>query len=124
MKRLSKFLACGVAALAMTAVSARAATPCTATVHARPAQDQVTSDSLIKVWAVDVDTQVDCAKVYVDGTVTERLFDGEEITVTRRGWRKVSTLTETYKVNYTIAKDSTLTDWNFKVAKCVVCGTE
>ena len=52
------------------------------------------------------------------------LFDGEVITSTRCGWRRVSNLTSTYKVNYRIAKDSKLSDWKFNVTSCVPCGSE
>jgi hypothetical protein len=102
----------------------KAATPCDAAVRATPREDQVTSETRIKVWGVNLDTKVECAKVYFDVIVTERLFDGEEITVTDRTWRKSSTLGETFKVDHTIAKDSTVTDWKIKVVRCVVCGTE
>jgi len=100
------------------------ATSCQANVRPTVKSDQVTDEAIIKVWAVEADTQEQCAKVYVDLITTERLFDGEEITSTHRGWRKVDNHTATYKVNYRIAKDSTLTHWEFKVAKCAVCGTE
>jgi peptide methionine sulfoxide reductase MsrB len=89
-----------------------------------PRADQVTDEAIIKVFAVEVDTKEACAKVYVDAVTTERLFDGEEITSTHRGWRKVANHTSSYKVNYRIAKDTTLVDAKFKVARCVVCGTE
>jgi len=112
-----------LAAIPMLAPSAQAA-GCAAQVRANAKSDQITDEAIIKVWAVEVDTQEACAKVYVDAVVTERLFTGEVITSTRRGWRKVSNHTSTYKVNYRIAKDSTLTDWKFNVSSCVVCGTE
>jgi len=112
-----------VAALAALAPTARAA-ECQADVRATAKSDQVTDEAIIKVWAVEADTREDCAKVYADLITTERLFNGEEITSTHRGWRKVDSHTSTYKVNYRIAKDSTLVDWKFKVARCVVCGTE
>jgi len=127
MRVLRTLLACAAAAgFLILSPAAKAATPCDATMSAHPGEDQVTSDSdtRIKVWGVNFDTQVGCAKVYFDLTVTETLFDGEEITVTERTWRKTSTLGETFKVNHTIAKDSTLSDWKFKVVQCVVCGTE
>jgi hypothetical protein len=73
---------------------------------------------------VEVDTQEACAKVYVDAVMTERLFDGEVITSTRRGWRKVANHVSTYKANHRIAKDSTLMDAKFSVTKCVPCGSE
>ncbi len=113
-----------VAAVPMLAASVAVAADCNAEVRPTAKSDQIFADSILKVWAVDVDTQEDCAKVYVDLIVTERLFDGEEITSTGRGWRKVSTHSTTYKVNYRIAKDSTILDWKFKVASCVPCGSE
>jgi hypothetical protein len=112
-----------VAAVSLLAPSAQAA-GCTAQVRATPRADQISDEAVTKVWAVEVDTQESCAKVYVDAVVTERLFNGEVITSTRRGWRKVSNHTSTYKVNYRIAKDSTLTDSKFNVSKCVPCGSE
>ena len=124
MRLFRRVLACAMVALPALAPCALAGTPCTANVNARAASDQTTSTSTIKVFAVDVDADVDCAKVYVDVTTTERLFTGEEITSTRRGSRKVSAKGTTYKVNLRIAPDSSLTDWKFKVASCVVCGTE
>jgi len=111
------------AAIPVLAPSAEAA-GCTAQVRATAKSDQISDEAITKVWAVEVDTQESCAKVYVDAVVTERLFDGEVITSTRRGWRKVSNHTSTYKVNYRIARDSTLTASTFNVASCVVCGTE
>jgi len=115
-----------VAGVLVLAPSARAAaTPCQADVRATAMSDQPTSNRVLKVWAVEIDTEAACAKVYVDLTLTETLFNGEEITSTRRGWRTVNAgTTATYKVNYPIASDSSVTDWKFKVARCVVCGTE
>lgn len=110
------------AALLAPAVPAKAA-ECSADVRADLARDQSMDNSIEKVFAVEIDTREDCAVVYVDFVATERLFNGEEITVTRRGSRKVTTHT-TYKVDYRIDRDSTLVDWQFKVARCVVCGTE
>ena len=119
------FTCAAAAAILMLATSAPAATPCDADVRVTAKSDQTFSDSILKVWAVEADTQAACAQVYVDVTVTERLFNGEEITSTRRGSRKVTGgTTTTFKVNYRIAPDSTLTDWKFKVARCAVCGTE
>jgi hypothetical protein len=111
------------AAIPLLTPSAQAA-GCTAEIRPTAKSDQITDEAIIKVWAVEVDTQESCAKVYVDAVVTERLFNGELITSTRRGWRKVSTHTSTYKVNYRIARDSTLTDWKFTVSSCVPCGSE
>jgi len=109
-----------IAVLAPVSPSAR---ECGAEVRARLARDEIRAEVRAMTFMVDVDTREDCAKVYVDFTSTERLFDGEEITTTRRGWRKVTTST-TYKVDYEFARDSTITDWKFQVARCVVCGTE
>jgi hypothetical protein len=104
--------------------TAEAATDCKAEVRTRPGTDQVSDESVTKVFAVEIDTQEQCAKVYVDVVVTERLFNGEEITSTRRGSRKVTNHVSTHKVNFKIARDSTLVSSTFKVARCVVCGTE
>jgi len=112
------------AAIPALAPAALAATECKAEVRATPRSDQISDEAVTKVWAVEVDTQESCAIVYVDAVVTERLFNGEVITSTRRGSRKVSNHTSTHKVNYRIARDSTLTEATFKVARCVVCGTE
>ena len=112
-----------VAALPWLTPSARAAT-CTAQVRATAKSDQISDEAITKVWAVEVDTQESCAKVNVDVVLTERLFDGEVITSTRRGYRKVSNHASTYKVNYRIAHDSKLTDWKFNVTSCVPCGSE
>src|SRR5262245_1912862 len=106
--------------MAVAAVpSIRAEQTCSASVRAIPRADQITDEAIIKVWAVEVDTHEACAKVYVDAVMTERLFNGEEIKSTRRGWRKVSNHTSTYKVNYRIEKDSTLVSSEFKLSKCV-----
>ncbi len=51
---------------------------------------------------------------------TERLSDGEEIKVRRRGSRKVKPGT-TYKVSYRVAPGAELLDTEFKVARCVPC---
>jgi len=123
MKPFPIVTACALMAAALTP-STRAATECTANVRATPRPDQTTDEAITKVYAVEVDTKEACAKVYVDVVVTERLFNGEEITSTRRGWRKVANHTSTYKASYRIARDSTLVDAKFKVAQCVVCGTE
>jgi hypothetical protein len=113
-----------MAAIAAAAPSPRAATECKAEVRATEKSDEVTDEAITKVFAVEVDTDVDCAKVYVDFTVTERLFNGEEITSKHRGWRKISSDGTQYKADYRIARDSTVQDWKFEVARCVVCGTE
>jgi hypothetical protein len=113
-----------VAAIPMLASSVRAATECKADVRATPGSDQLSDRYLTKVFAVEVDADVPCAKVYVDAVVTEQLFNGEEITTTHRGYRDVSNSPSTYKVNLRIGRDSTLTDSKFTVNRCVVCGTE
>lgn len=125
MKRLRIGLSIAlVAAIPLLSSSAWAATACKAEVRATPGSDQLSDRYLTKVFAVEVDTDVPCAKVYVDAVVTEQLFNGEEITTTHRGYRDVSNDPSTYKVNLRIARDSTLTDWKFTVNRCVVCGTE
>jgi hypothetical protein len=113
-----------VAAIPALASSARAATACKAEVRATPGSDQLSDRFLTKSFAVEIETQETCAKVYVDAVVTEQLFDGEEITTTHRGSRTVTNSPSTYKVNLRIGRDSTLTDWKFTVNRCVVCGTE
>ena len=112
-----------VATIPLLSTSA-SATACTAEVRATPGSDQLSDRFLTKVFAVEVDADVPCAKVYVDAVVTEQLFNGEEITTTHRGYRDVSNSPSTYKVNLRIARDSTLTDYKFTVNRCVVCGTE
>jgi len=112
-----------LAVASMLAPSVSAA-ECQAEIRATPRTDQESNEAFTKVWAVEIDTQADCATVYGDLVVTERLFNGEEITSTHRGLRKVTNHNSTYKVNYRIAKDSTLTDWKFKVSRCVPCGSE
>ncbi|HEX6850800.1 MAG TPA: hypothetical protein VF139_05275 [Candidatus Polarisedimenticolaceae bacterium] len=125
MRRFPSFPAVvALAAIATAAPSSWAATECKAEVRATEKTDQVTDEAITKVYAVEVDTDVDCAKVYVDFTVTERLFNGEEITSKHRGWRKVSSEGTLYRADYRIAKDSTIKDWKFEVFRCVVCGTE
>jgi hypothetical protein len=122
--RSLRFVPTIVLAAAFAILATPALGDCTADVRATPRTDQITDEAIIKVWAVEVDTQEDCATVYGDLIVTERLFDGEEITSTHRGSRKVSSHGTTYKINYRIAKDSTLTKWEFKVSRCVPCGAK
>jgi hypothetical protein len=124
MKRLRVVLSIAVVAAIPALTSHAAATECKAEVRATPGSDQLSDRFLTKVFAVEVDTDVPCAKVYVDAVVTEQLFNGEEITTTHRGWRDVSNDPSTYKVNLKIARDSTLTAYKFTVNRCVVCGTE
>lgn len=111
-----------IAGLAATPAVA-AGTSCTATVRATQETDEVHDKYVYKVFSVEISTSESCAKVYVDLVTTERLFDGEEITTTSRGFRKVSAHT-TYKVKHQIAKDSSLLKWEFKVHSCLVCGAE
>ena len=109
-------------ALCLTVTSWAAAAPatCTADVHATERTDDARDESVGKVFAVQIDTRESCAVVDVDFTATERLSDGEEIKVRRRGSRKVKPGT-TYKVTYRVAPGSTLLDTEFKVARCVPC---
>ncbi len=111
------------AGLGVQGPSSPAATDCSADVRARQTRQEMRDEVKATTFAVEIDTKEACAKVYVDFTSTERLFDGEEITTTRRGWRKVSTST-TYGVTYDIARDSDLLSWKFSVARCTPCGTE
>ena len=111
------------AGLAAQAPSAPAATACGADVRARLTREEIRDEVKETTFAVELDTKEACAKVYVDFTSTERLFNGEEIKTTQRGWRK-TTGPVTYKVSHRIARDSDLTDWKFSVSRCVVCGTE
>jgi hypothetical protein len=111
------------AGLAAEAPSAPAATECRADVRARLAREEIRDQVKDIVFTVEIDTKETCAKVYVDFTATERLFDGEEITTTHRGWRKV-TGPVTYGASHHVARDSDLVDWKFSVSRCVVCGTE
>jgi hypothetical protein len=113
-------LAVGMMALAPSVPVAK---ECSADVRARLTREEIRDEVKETFFAVEIDTKGTCAKVYVDFTSTERLFNGEEITTTRRGWRKVTSST-TYGVSYRIAKDSELVNWKFSVARCVVCGTE
>jgi hypothetical protein len=110
-------------ALAVLTPSVTAAKECRADVRARLTREDTQEEVSLKTFAVEIDTQETCAKVYVDFTATERLFNGEEITTTRRGYRKV-TGPATYVVTYRIERDSDLVNWKFTVAQCVVCGTE
>jgi len=108
--------------LCLTLATAAAAAPstCTAEVHAPERTDDVRDESVGKVFAVSIDTRESCAYVDVDFTATERLSDGEEIKVRRRGSRKVKPGT-TYKVSYRVAPGAELLDTEFKVARCVPC---
>jgi hypothetical protein len=97
----------------------------TAEVRATERTDDTRDESVGKVFAVEIETREDCAVVYVDFVATERLSNGEEIKVTRRGSRKVSSAnTTTYKATYRMAPGSELLNTEFKVARCTPCGTE
>ena len=108
--------------LCLTVATAAAAAPstCTAEVHATERTDDVRDESVGKVFAVSIDTTESCAYVDVDFTATERLSDGEEIKVRRRGSRKVKPGT-TYKVAYRVAPGAELLDTEFTVARCTPC---
>lgn len=108
-------------ALSAFVPAAGAADTCRAEVRATPGVDQTTDEALIKVFRVEASADAPCAEVTVDFVATEQLFNGEEIEVTRRGSRKVQNQAITYKADLRIARDSTLQDWEFKVAKCVPC---
>jgi len=97
---------------------------CRAEVRATPRADEVHADYVYKVFGVELESSEDCATVYVDFVATETLFNGEQITVTVRGHRKVTSTHTTYKVKHRIARDSELASWEFKVARCAVCGLE
>lgn len=111
-----------ICVLCLTVATAAAAAPstCDAEVHATERTDDVRDESVGKVFAVTIDTRESCAYVDVDFTATERLSDGEEIKVRRRGSRKVKPGT-TYKVSYRVAPGAELLDTEFKVARCVPC---
>ena len=117
-------LACLAAFVALAPAAWAAGDQCEADVRATPRADQESDESITKVWAVEIDTQEDCAQVTGNLIVTERLFNGELITSTHRGSRKVSNQTVTYKINYKIAKDTTLVDWKFELLRCVPCGAK
>ena len=108
--------------LCLTCGTLAAAAPdsCTADVHATERTDDVRDESVGKVFAVQIDTRESCAYVDVDFTATERLSNGEEIKVRRRGSRKVKPGTA-YKVSYRVAPGAELVDTEFKVARCVPC---
>ena len=115
------FLPIALLGALLAAAPAGAADACKAEVHPTARPDLVTDEAVTKVFAVEVRTEEACAEVAVDLTVTERLFNGEEITTTVRGRRKVDNHTVAYRVNHRIARDSTLVDWKFTVARCEVC---
>jgi hypothetical protein len=109
-----------VLCLSVTSLALAAPGTCTAEVHATERADDVRDESVGKVFAVQIDTAESCAYVDVDFTATERLSDGEEIKVRRRGSRKVKPGT-TYKVSYRVAPGAELLDTEFKVVRCVPC---
>ncbi len=111
--------------LAGAVTAASAAVPCNATVQGTPGTDKRYTDHLDKVFRVEITSSADCGLVYVDLVTTESLFNGEQITTTRRDWRKVSGSASTvYMFTFPMALDSNLVNWQFKVNRCVVCGTE
>ena len=111
-----------IVALCFTCGTLAAAAPgtCSAEAHATERSDDVRDESVGKVFAVQIDTRESCAYVDVDFTAIERLSNGEEIKVRRRGSRKVKPGT-TYKVSYRVAPGAELMDTEFKVARCVPC---
>lgn len=119
------FLWAAVLTLVAPAPHARAAEGCTAEVRAAARPDEIAADHIKKLFKIEIDSRQDCAKVYIDATFTERLFNGEEITLTKRDWQKVSGgLTTTYRYEHRIAPDSTLVSFDFKVSRCVLCGSD
>jgi hypothetical protein len=124
MTQLTRMLAgLAVLTLAVLLPANALAKECEATVSAKPTTDEVHDNYIYKVFMVDLKTTEACAKIYVDFRAKERLFNGEVIETTKRGYRK-RTIGGTYKVKYRIERDSKLLDWEFKVNRCVVCGTE
>jgi len=102
-----------------------AAVECRATVRGEYRGKETLGDIVEHTFLVDISSDADCGKVYFDLVITERLFNGEEITLTKRDWRKANRGgTVAYKVTHRTAKDSDLVRWEFKAARCVVCGSE
>lgn len=102
-----------------------AAVECRGTVRGEYRGEETRGDVVEHTFLVDISSDADCGKVYFDLVITERLFNGEQITLTKREWRKVSRgVTTAYKVTHRTAKDSDLVRWEFKPSRCVVCGTE
>lgn len=112
-------VAAAIAALPPTLVSAE---ECSAEVQPELDRDRVRQEVREMDFAVEVYTTEPCAEVDVDFISTERLFDGEEITTTHRRRLKVKTSAR-FNITAQFAYDSTVVDWRFKVARCVVCGT-
>ena len=111
--------------LAGAVTAASAAVPCQGTVRGTPGSDKRYTDHLEKVFRVEMTSSAACGLVYVDFVTTESLFNGEQITTTRREWRKVSGSASTvYAFTFPMALDSNLVNWEFKFNRCVVCGTE
>ena len=119
----------GIVALALLALGAAAAPAalaadgCDAEVRATPRPDQTTDEAVTKVFAVVVSTRETCAEVVVDFTATEQLFNGEDITITRRGSRKITSPDSAQRVELRIARDSKLVDSKFEVVRCTPCLT-
>jgi len=98
---------------------------CEADVRGEFRRDQLYDDYIDKYFVITVTSPADCAKVYFDFITTERLFNGEEITSTRREWRKsTAEPSKASPLKYRIARDSTLVKWEVKLAGCVLCGTD
>jgi hypothetical protein len=102
-----------------------AAVECRGTVRGEYRGKETRGDVVEHTFLADISSDAECGKVYFDLVVTERLFNGEEITLTRRDWRKTNRgVTSAYKISHRTAKDSDLVRWEFRVNTCVVCGTE
>jgi hypothetical protein len=102
----------------------RAAVDCRGDVRAEFRRDEFSDQYVDKIFLVEVSSSEPCAKVYFDLVTTERLFNGEEITATRRDWRKSTAEVKASPVKYRMARDSQLVKWEVKMVRCVVCGTE
>jgi hypothetical protein len=119
--------ACVALVLAGVASSGAYAAPiaCEADVRGEFRRDQLYDDYIDKYFVINVTSPADCAKVYFDFITTERLFNGEEITSTRREWRKsTAEPSKASPLKFRIARDSTLVKWEVKLADCVLCGTD
>jgi len=109
---------CGIPAAAWAAVD------CKADVRAEFRRDDYSDQYVDKIFLVEVSSSEPCAKVYFDLVTTEQLFNGEEITATRREWRKSTDEVKASPIKYRMARDSKLVKWEVKLVRCVVCGTE